>query len=84
MISGRLTGRDIVVKNDNIMEDKCVFDSARMCMIHECEAVEVNVKVSRYKKETVTKLKCSENRVGGSTVSDNASVQSASDPAGKL
>ena len=44
-----------------------MFDNTRMCVVHECVAEKVIVKVSRLKKkrdvgfyrETVTKLKCS-------------------------
>ena len=64
-----------------------MFDDKKMCTVHECEAVEINVKISRYRKdigfykETITKLKCERtgNRAPG--VSKISSVQYASDPA---
>ena len=62
-------------------------DESRMCVVHGCIAEKVNIKVSKFKKdigfykETVTKLRCSEHRTGGSTVSDIDSVHVLSDPA---
>ena len=79
--------KSFVRSNKNDIEEKCVFDTTRMCTVHGCEAVEMHVKVSRYRKdvgfykETITKLKCERNRVRMPGVSDIASVQCDSDPA---
>ena len=66
---------------------KCEFDDKRMCVVHDCVAEEIIVRISRYRKdcgfykESVKKLKCSGHRVGGSTVSEIDSKHVPTDPA---
>ena len=71
----------------NVMNVKCEFDESRVCVTHGCEAETITVRISKFKKdigfykESVTKLKCSGHRSGGSTVSDIARVHVLTDPA---
>ena len=66
---------------------KCDFDERRMCVVHECVADEVVVKISKFKKdcgfykENVIKLRCSGRRAGGSRVSEIDSTHVPADPA---